>query len=288
VRVLITGTRGRVGPTVVAGLRAAGHHVTELDAHLGHDIRNRRSVHAEMAGHQAVVHLASVPYNAPWRSALATNTWGTRAVLAAARHHGIARLVNLSSLQATGLFMGHRVPDVVPIDDLHRCRPRTPYEVTKWLAERDTARIAARTPGARWVTVRVPAVWDDERVRGTWARWAHDETRQWTPFWEYGAFLHVDDLTALVAAALEAELAEPHVVLTAAAADVGATWTVADLLARLHPQVPWRHDGDRRAFEADPYRSLVDSTRAEAVLGWRAERRFRPRPASVDDGPGAD
>jgi len=57
VRVLITGTRGRVGPTVVAGLRAAGHHVTELDAHLGHDIRNRRSVHAEMAGHQAVVHM---------------------------------------------------------------------------------------------------------------------------------------------------------------------------------------------------------------------------------------
>jgi nucleoside-diphosphate-sugar epimerase len=289
-RVLVTGTRGRVGPAVVAGLRSAGHHVAELDARLGHDIRNPRSVRAAMEGHGAVVHLASVSHRAPWPSALATNGWGTRAVLAAARHHGISRLVHVSSLQATGLFMGHRAPDAVPIDDHHRCRPRTPYEVTKWLAERDAARIAARTPGARWVTLRIPAVWDDDRLRQSWVRWQDDEARQWSPFWEYGAFLHVDDLATLVARAVAAEpavLAEPHLVLTAAAADVAATWTVADLLARLHPDVPWRHDDDRRASEADPYRSLIDSSRAEAVLGWRAQRRFRPRPGSTDDGPGA-
>jgi len=50
---------------------------------------------------------------------------------------------------------------------------------------------------------------------------------------------------------------------------------------RHHPSIPWP-DHDRAAWLAgDPYRSLIDSSHARNVLGWRPAHSWRDAPARV-------
>lgn len=109
-RVLVTGGGGFLGRAIALELLARGHQVCsasrgrypELEARgvrtLQADLTDAAALDAAAAGQDAVIHAAALTGVWGARSAyLRTNLEGTRNVLAAARRHGIPRLVYTSS-----------------------------------------------------------------------------------------------------------------------------------------------------------------------------------------------
>jgi len=109
VKVLVTGGSSLIGAGVAASLAARGDDVVVQQRHrsgalgtpirqeLG-DIRDLDAVVAASAGCDAIVHLAAkVGVVGDWEDYRSINVDGTRNVLAAARRHGISRVVHVSS-----------------------------------------------------------------------------------------------------------------------------------------------------------------------------------------------
>jgi nucleoside-diphosphate-sugar epimerase len=111
VTVLVTGASSLIGTTLVESLAGRGDRVvcfqrrpvavldglSGVTQHLG-DVRDAAAVDSASSGCDSVVHLAAkVGVVGSWEEYRSINVDGTRNVLAAARRHGIARLVHVSS-----------------------------------------------------------------------------------------------------------------------------------------------------------------------------------------------
>ncbi|MDT3440638.1 MULTISPECIES: NAD(P)-dependent oxidoreductase [unclassified Pseudofrankia] len=285
-RVLVTGDRGLVGTVVTAALTAAGHRTVGFDLADGHDVRDAADLERMAAGCDGIVHLAAVdePVDDPDLAEFGpattgtdavvfeTNALGTGNVLRAAERRGVPRVVVLSSVDVLGCFGGRGRPDYLPLDDRHPTRPAGAYGMSKWLAERMCAAATAAT-GVCTVCLRPPGVFTEEIYAGIRrARRDHPDF-EWSPYWEYGAFLDVRDLASAVERALTAPLAGHHRLLLCAA-DISSSNDHARTLAeRLLPDVEWRGGPE---YETDPFRALVDASGARALLGWAPRHRWRP------------
>ncbi len=137
-RVTITGAAGDIGTTLMAGLRATGHDVRGIDlrsadlpgvtvADIGTD---DDALTAVMAGADAVVHLAAVPHESDFETALHTHLRLTHRVLERAHASGVRRVVYASSNHAVGFT---RRTHLVTADA--RPRPDSYYGVGKVAAE---------------------------------------------------------------------------------------------------------------------------------------------------------
>jgi nucleoside-diphosphate-sugar epimerase len=257
VKVLVTGSAGRLGPYVVAALRRAGHDVVELDLATGGDVREPATVHGAVSGADAVVHLAAVPWGGDDADAIATNVAGTWNLLDAASAHGVGRFVLASSVNALGVFVGRRPPDYFPIDDDHPCYATSTYGVTKQLGE-ELCRAATRTNGMSTVCLRLPRIVEPDGYRRADA-WDAEHGA-----WEYGAFIDSRDAARALACAVDADV-DGHVRLLVAAPDAMAVTPPLEVADRRYPEVPWRGRGD---FEGEPWRALVATAPARERLGW--------------------
>ena len=264
-RVLVTGGRGRIGVAVVAALRDAGEEPVVFDAADGHDVRDLAQLRDVAGECGAIVHLGAVPADvgAP-EEIMGVNVIGTWQVLRLALELGHDRFVMTSSLQATGLCMGQRLPEYLPVDDAHPAYPSTPYAHSKYLDEQLCAAVT-RTHGMATVCLRPPLVVNDALLAELGTADPANPTD-----WNHGAWVHVDDVAAAVLCSLRCP--DPgHAVLLLSADDTRSDVASADLLATLYPSVPWRG----AALETlDPHVSLVDDSNARRVLGWAPRRRF--------------
>lgn len=140
-RVLITGSSGALGSTLMTSLPGLGFDVRGLDvvppAEAAGDavtasVDDLDAVLRASAGADAVVHLggASTP-EATWDECLRSNIDGTRVVLEAARRAGVPRVVLASSNHVAGFTPSTRdeVPADVPM------RPDSLYGVSKAAVE---------------------------------------------------------------------------------------------------------------------------------------------------------
>jgi UDP-glucose 4-epimerase len=274
VRVLLTGNRGKIGRVVEASLRDAGNEVVGFDVAARDDLRDADAVRAAARGCDAVVHAGAIARDrggSP-EEIMATNVLGTWHVLLAAQEEGLERVVAFSSAQVFGTAQGERAPDYLPLDDDHPRRAVRPYGLSKRVGE-DMCEALTASSGIPTVCLRPFAVWDDDDYARVDARRAADPESEWTPFWEYGAFVDISD----VADACLASLAVPdpgHARVVLCAPDISATRPSRELAARLLPDVPWRGGPE---YDADPWRALVDSRETERVLGWRPHRRWSDR-----------
>lgn len=271
-RVFLTGASGKIGSVVKQIFSQAGHEVVGYDIADGDDIMDAAAVQKAMAGCDWVAHLAMAmgEQYAP-EETFASGTVGTFNVLQAAEAHGVQRIVSYSSVNAMGLFMGEDTPDFLPLDESHICRPGRPYGTSKYLGEQICRLFTDRT-GIPTVCIRPPAVWTDEDV--TWIKKARAENAEfeWTPYWEYGCFIHVEDLARATLCALTCP--DPgHVPLLVVADDVSsAALTSRELVQKILPDIEWRGGA---IYTAEPYKALVDNSRAKAVLGWAPQFHWR-------------
>jgi UDP-glucose 4-epimerase len=223
------------------------------------------------AGCDAVVHLAAIlpPDPVSANELMAVNLLGTWHVLWAAKERRLRRVVYASSVNALGVFLGHRRPDYLPIDDDHPSYARQPYPLSKRLSELMCQAFTEDT-GISAICLRPPMVVAPNQYEQMRRRWAQAAEREWTPVWEYGAFLDVRDVATAVHRALVCP--DPgYVTLLLCADDIAAAAPALERVRQLLPSVPWRGGAE---YAREPNRALVSNERAKAVLGWAPRYRW--------------
>ncbi len=278
-RVLLTGASGFVGRRLAARLAAQGRLVGGL-AHdlagipeeiepLRADVRDRAALDAaiERFDPGIIVHLAALSHvGESWRRIdeyFDVNILGTEHLLAAARGR---RILVVSSAEVYGL-----VPDgEQPIVESRRVSPRSPYAMTKAVAERMA--LGAGAAVARLFNLAGPGQLPTFALPSFAAQLAAIETQGAEPVLRVGNltaerdFLHVEDGAAGLARLAEA--AAPGDIYNVAS---GVAVSIAEALARLIAitGLDVRVEEDpARLRPVDVPRLCGDATRLRA-LGWK-------------------
>ena len=280
-QVLVTGHKGLIGSEIERALCDQGHSVVGFDQVSGDDVRDLASLERAALGCGAVIHAAALLGQAGERAGeiMAVNLLGTWNVLSAAESARIERVVYFSSASVLGVFKGQAPPAYLPLDDVHPCRPTTPYGISKLLAEQMCKLFTHRT-GITTICLRPPGVFDQGTYRAIRDARRADPQFEWTPYWEYGAFLDVRDVASAALCALERPVprhavrqGSRHTTLLLCAQDISsATKTSLELVQQIHPDVHWRGG---EAYALEPFRALIDTTRAQEVLGWQPVYKWR-------------
>lgn len=137
-KVVVTGSRGRVGRLLVPALRE-DFDVVEVDAspepggHLRIDVTDTGALEDAFGGADAVVHLAAkAPYRSTWDEVLKPNIEGAHSVFEAARVAGVRKIVFASSNHVTGMYDRE---GAWPIGPESPVRPSGMYGVSKVFGE---------------------------------------------------------------------------------------------------------------------------------------------------------
>jgi nucleoside-diphosphate-sugar epimerase len=261
-KILLTGNRGRIGPSIERQLLEHGHQVRGFDLSTDDDILDAGAVREAASGVDAVVHVAGIAGDRgrPAAEVLGVNLAGTANVLVAAEEQAVPRVIYMSSGRALGLL--ERDPDYLPLDDDHRGLPSAPYALSKWLAEEMCEAFTHRT-GIATICLRPVQVFDQDDYAKALAK--PDAPPRPGGFWPLGVHIDVRDVATAVAAAVRCD-APAHTRLLLCAADIASARPTMDLVAERLPRIRWkRGDGDR----TDPFRSLVDTAKAQRLLGWQ-------------------
>lgn len=272
-QVLVTGHCGTVGQALCKYLQERQYAVRGFDVIEGHDIRNSDELAIAAQECAAIVHCAAlIEENAhTTQELLEVNVTGTLNALQAARQNRVQRFVFLSSAAALGIFAGQREPDYLPIDERHPVYATAPYALSKRLSENLCASYA-RESGATVIALRPPGIFTPEIYQFIKENRAREENFEWTPYWEYGAWIDVRDVCSAVELSLSAPVSGYHELLISAPDVSSAQLNTRQLREKLLPHVEWHHSS---AYDAEPFRSLIDNARALQVLGWRPRFSWR-------------
>lgn len=148
-RLLLTGGSGSVGKSVVDRLVKKGHFVRVIGRrtdmtfegaeYISCDINNYLQLREVIRGCDAVVHLAAIPNPAGGtpEELFRVNCQGTFNVFQAATEEGIKRVIQASSINATGQFYGVKPAPLnyLPMDEDHPTFPTDAYSFSKNIIE---------------------------------------------------------------------------------------------------------------------------------------------------------
>jgi len=284
-RILVTGSRGKVGSATVDALHAAGHEVTACDlgapvfeaappgapSYLQADLTDPGDAYAAVRGHDAVIHAAAIPEPTrnPPHTVFKNNLMGVFNTLEAAIRLGVPRFVNVSSETVPGFFFPERpwLPDYAPVDEEHPIRPQDPYATAKHFSEQ-LMDAAMRRSDIRCLT-----------IRPSWVQWEGNYDHNLGPvlrdpegsepsagLW---AYIDVYDLADALRLAAESDL-DTHEVVYIASPDNSANRPLADLIRH--------HHGDAievREPLPRPDASGLSIAKAERLLGYAPTRSWR-------------
>jgi UDP-glucose 4-epimerase len=226
-RIAVTGGSGKLGRSVVTGLREAGHEVTNLDVagvkgeftrvdftDYGQAIDAIFGVNDRHDGFDALVHLAAIP--APGiMSDIATfqnNMNSTFNVFQAARRAGIKNIVYASSETVLGLPFDV-APPYIPVDEEYPARPESVYSLVKHLEEQLAIELVRWDPSLKIVALRFSNVMNDEDYAEFPSFDAEARARKWN-LWGY---IDGRDGAQAVRKALESDATGFHRYIIAAA-----------------------------------------------------------------------
>ncbi|MGQ9541746.1 MAG: NAD-dependent epimerase/dehydratase family protein [Armatimonadota bacterium] len=281
-RLLVTGSNGFIGQELVKRLLEAGYALRTFDRtasaskeweHLAGDLRDAFTVRRVVQGADAVVHLGAM--SSDRRNAaeevLSVNVQGTWNVLQACAEAGVGRVVYFSSINALGCVGGHRPPEYLPLDDFHPRHPMTPYQLSKHLAE-EVCRSYTERYGIITICLRPVFVVNTEQPFPWWRRVPAEMRADWGKD-ELWAYVDLQDVCDAVLQSLTVEGVQ-HAGFLLSAPDTSLEVPTAELVQKYWSHLPWR--GDLAEYVAEnPYRTLIDTSHATQVLGWRARRSWR-------------
>ncbi len=267
-KILVTGSEGLVGKMVCSAIAEQGHSYIGFDIATSGDILDFRALKEAAESCDAIVHSAALlgfPGQTPGQI-MEVNLQGTWNVLSCAQANDIRRIVFLSSVDVLGVFKGEREPDFLPLDESHHCYPRTPYAISKYLAE-EMCEVFASAHDFDIVALRPPGVWE---APGTYEWIANERQKraafEWDPFWEYGAFIDVRDLAQACLSGLHAKLSGYHAVFVASDDITTSGQTSFDLSNKIHPNVEWRGGVE---FDENPFQTLLSNDAVKGLLNWK-------------------
>lgn len=286
---LITGGAGFIGSHLVEWLLEAGHRLTVIDdfstgsrdnlpTHAGltvvaHDLLALTSEHLS-GPFDAVVHLAALPsVNDSWAHlarAHAVNLTGTVRVIELARQLKIRRMIYASSAAVYG------DADVVPIEEMQRLRPASPYGLQKVSSE-EYGRLFANRNFA-FVALRFFNVFGPRQVAGSpysgvITKFAHAmRTNQPVTIFGKGGqtrdFVYVKDIASGIARALEIPSLDPFTVCNLGSGSAVSIRQLATSVQAFFPN--WSGSlNEAPARLGDIVHSVADISAAQSLLSYR-------------------
>lgn len=282
-KVLVTGSRGKVGAAAVRELLAAGHEVTATDLgapvyerpdpgdapYLQADLTDAGAASALVRGHDAVVHAAAIPNpvsHAP-HVVFHNNVMAAFNVVEAAVRWEVPRLVNISSETVPGFIFAERpsLPPYLPIDEDTPVAPQDPYAFGKHVIEQWCDAAVRRCDGTA-VSIRpswVQNVDTYERNLGPLVRSPEEPS---LGFWSY-----TDSRDLATAIRLAVEGSSPgHEVVYVAQPDNCTGRPLADLVASAFPDA-----GIEVRSDPGEATSGISSAKAMRLLGWTPQHSWR-------------
>ncbi len=202
-RLVVTGSNGKLGRAVVEGLTEAGHTVFGLDAvgnrsdtftridltNYGSVVDAFSSVDNRYDGIDAVVHLAAIPAGGLETDSATffNNMNSTFNVFQAARRVGIKRIVYASSETLLGIPFDID-PPYLPVDEEYPSRPESMYSVVKHLEEELAGKLVRWDPKLSITGLRFSNVldasdyenqpkWEADPKLRIWNLWGYIDTR---------------------------------------------------------------------------------------------------------------
>ncbi|MDG1338826.1 MAG: NAD(P)-dependent oxidoreductase [Paracoccaceae bacterium] len=289
-RILFTGGCGKAGRHVVAGLRAAGHRVLNVDLAEPQEARgdfvkvdltesgqvfNAMSMRAnfdeldlpEHPTFDAVVHFAAVarinlvPDNELFR----VNTLSTYNVLEAATKLGINKVIIASSETAYGVCFaqGELKPDYVPVDEDHPTVPHDSYAMSKVCNEACAKSFQARS-GADIYALRLNNVIEPLEYAKDFPVFVEDAGLRRRNIFGY---IDIRDLTQMVEKCLATD-GLGYQVFNVANADTSVAMPSDEIARQFYDGVPVTHAMD----EHETFYSIAKAKRLlgfEPVHSWR-------------------
>ncbi len=283
-RVLVTGSAGKVGRAVVAALQGKGHEVRATDLmppvygerpedtdseYIQADITDAGDAFAVMHGMDAVVHAAALPdptHNPP-HVVFQNNLMGVFNTLEAAIRFGVPRFVNISSETVPGFFFPERefLPDYVPVDEGHPIRPQDPYATAKYFGELLMDGAITRSD-IRCISIRPAWVQHEGNYERNLGSQVRDASVLSPNFWSY---IDVYDLADAIVLAAESDLPGHEVFYIASPDNVGG---------RPFEKIVREYYGDKVELKKPLPRedaSGISIAKAENRLGYSPKRSWR-------------
>lgn len=281
-KVLVTGSQGKVGTAVVRALIAAGHDVTGSD--LGRhafdrilpgepdyqqaDLTDAGQVYGMVRGFDAVVHAGAIPEptHNPAHVVFQNNIMGTFNMIEASVRAGVQVFVNISSETVPGFFFPERpvLPDYAPVDENHPIRPQDPYALSKLFGE-ELCDAAVRRSNMRCISIRPSHVQHPGNYERNLGAQVRDAGKLSPNLWSY---VDSEDLADAIVLAVESDIPGHEVFYIANPDNVGGHDFAAVLREYYGDQIELR-DLDR----VDS--SGISCAKAEHMLGWKAKRSWR-------------
>ncbi|MEV0622397.1 NAD(P)-dependent oxidoreductase [Nonomuraea sp. NPDC050404] len=296
-RVLVTGSAGRLGRSVVSTLAAAGHEVIGVDrtpgtppeaaATLPADLTDTGETFEVLARFrpESVIHLAAIatPFSFPESVIFKVNTQLAFNVCEASVALGVGGVVVASSPTVMGYGApGGWTPSYLPIDEEHPVRPWNAYNLSKVAAEQTMRTFAVASATTRFAAVRPCFVIPPEEWAGAPTQQGHT-VRERLDRPELGGvslFNYIDsrDAAEMISVLSEAlpELPSGEVFF-AGAADALARKPLADLLPQVVPGTEALAAGLTGTSPA------FSTAKAKRLLGWQPTRTWRTELKDVDE-----
>jgi UDP-glucose 4-epimerase len=284
-KLLITGSGGKVGRATVSAALQAGHKVTAVDLHRANfdrpapgaaryqqaDLTDAGSAFALCARTRfdAVIHAAAIPEPTgnPPHVVFHNNLMGTFNLLEAAIRFGVPRFVHVSSETVPGFFFPERpwLPDYLPVDEEHPVRPQDPYALAKSFAEQLCDAAVARSD-IKAISIRPSWVQNDDNYAWNLGPQLRDPDTPSAGFW---AYIDAEDLADSLLLAAASDL-PGHEVFYIASPDAASNLTLPELLERhgLADKLPLRD-------LARPDAGGISIEKARRLLGFDPKRSWR-------------
>jgi nucleoside-diphosphate-sugar epimerase len=268
-RILLTGGSGKLGSTVVASLRDAGHAVVVLDraaargqgipvdlTDAGQTLDAIAGIEEHHDGVDAIVHLAAIPAPGvlPDVATFENNILATHHVLQGARRAGVKKVVMASSETLLGLPMDVP-PEYLPVDE-EVTLPNSTYSMTKLLEEQMALTFCRWDPSLSITAMRFSNV----MVEADYAEFESWQDDPWKRKWNAWGYIDARDAATAIGLALDKRGPgfERYII---ANADTVMRTPSADLAAAVFPDVPFTRPVEGRD-------TLLSIDKARRDLGW--------------------
>jgi nucleoside-diphosphate-sugar epimerase len=256
----ITGTSGRIGAAIAKQAVADGWGVIGIDQHAPRvPIAGVEHRVANVSDYNALIHMAAIPAPTGLREHEVhnNNVTGSYNALTAAARLGLRKVVQASSVNATGLAYS-RFPkfDYFPLDEAHPTYNEDAYSLSKWICELQADSVARRNEHMTISSMRFHWVIDDR----AWAV-ANDSPNESQRALSLWAYTSIDAAVRACLLAVNADFLG-HEVFYICAPDSRVDTPSAQLAAQFYPNATLRKPMEGNA-------SFFDCSKAERLLGWR-------------------